>query len=92
MVASVAKIYEAFFKKPTSSDPVTRAELDTLEQTYRSKFREIDQRFLDLDKEIRNLLITLQSELRGINRSIGRLDGLISSSKKIDTEHIGPGE
>jgi hypothetical protein len=94
VVASVAKIYEAFFKTPKSKahQPVTMAEFEGFCKLSQAKFKEIDLRFLDVDKDVRNLLQTLTSELRSIHRSIGRLDGILSAQHGVSTEQTGAGE
>jgi hypothetical protein len=79
--ASVAKIYEAFFKRRGNQmEAITRAEYDGFRQLVHARFVEVDARFEKVNKELRDLLASLNSELRSINRSIGRLDGLLSNS------------
>ncbi len=87
-VASVAKIYEAFWKPngARKTDSITRAEFEGFVKLTEARFKDVDDKFTGFDKDIRNLIQTLTSELRSIHRSIGRLDGLISGSKGVDTE------
>lgn len=87
-VASVAKIYEAFWKPngARKTDCITRAEFEGFVKLTEARFKDVDDKFTGFDKDIRNLIQTLTSELRSIHRSIGRLDGLISGAKGIETE------
>ncbi len=78
-VAGVGKIYEAFFKRRGNQmEAITRAEFDGFRQVVHARFVETDARFDKVNKELRDLIQSLNSELRSINRSIGRLDGLLS--------------
>lgn len=79
--AGVGKVYEAFFKRRgNQTEAITRAEFDGFRQLVHARFVETDSRFDKVNKELGNLIQSLNSELRSINRSLGKLDGRLSQT------------
>lgn len=86
-VASVAKIYEAFFKAPKAkSEHITRAEFEGFVNLTNAKFQAGEGRMEEMTKQTVALMSSLNAELRSIHRSIGKLEGIFTGRQVDDHE------